>query len=336
VRRAEAEATGPGPIPKSTDLRLASRGSTLALWQAHHVQALLRQRHPGLDVDIEVLHTTGDIITDVPLAMIGDKGLFTKEVDGAVLDGRADCAVHSFKDVPTKMPDGLVLAAVMEREDPRDAFLPGPGRTGKLLELPAGARIGTSSLRRRSILLNARPDLVVEDLRGNLDTRFRKLEEGRYDGIILALAGVRRFGREAAVGEVLEPPAWLPAAGQGALAIVARDGDEETLQRLRHLNHPATRAATAAERAFLARLEGGCQIPIGALATIAGDDLSLSGLVASLDGSTVVRGEIRGPADQASSLGEDLARELAGKGADRVLREVRGSDRRDIPDASAP
>jgi hydroxymethylbilane synthase len=317
-------------------VRLASRGSTLALWQAHHVQALLRARHHGLDVDIEILHTTGDIITDVPLAMIGDKGLFTKEVDGAVLDGRADCAVHSFKDVPTKMTDGLVLAAVMEREDPRDAFLAAPGRPASLSALPEGACIGTSSLRRRSILLHARPDLVVEDLRGNLDTRFRKLAEGHYDGIILALAGVRRFGREDAVAQVLEPPQWLPAAGQGALAIIARQDDTATLQLLEDLDHAPTRAATAAERAFLARLEGGCQIPIGALAVIENGVLALRGLVASLDGTTIIRGEIEGDPGDATRLGEELARQLVGKGADRVLREVRNSDPSDIPDASAP
>lgn len=317
-------------------LRLASRGSTLALWQAHHVQALLQARHAGLDVEIEILHTTGDIITDVPLAMIGDKGLFTKEVDGAVLDGRAHCAVHSFKDVPTRLPDGLVLAAVLEREDPRDAFLPAPGRTSLLAELPDGARIGTSSLRRRSILLNAHPGMVVEDLRGNLNTRFRRLEEGRYDGIILALAGVRRFGREADVGEVLDPPRWLPAAGQGALALVARADDAATLDLLHHLDHPDTRAATAAERAFLARLEGGCQIPIGALGIVADDQLHLQGLVASLDGGTVVRGEQHGVTAQPEALGRRLAEQLLGQGAGAVLRAVRGTDPEDLPDASAP
>jgi hydroxymethylbilane synthase len=320
----------------SATMRLASRGSTLALWQAYHVQRLLRSMHEGLDVDIEVLHTTGDIITDVPLAMIGDKGLFTKEVDGAVLDGRAHCAVHSFKDVPTKLPEGLTLAAVMEREDPRDAFLPAPGRTSLLDELPAGARIGTSSLRRRSILLNARPDIVVEDLRGNLNTRFRKLEEGRYDGIILALAGVRRFGRESEIGQVLDPPHWLPAAGQGALAIVAREDDTETLERLRPLDHSMSRAATTAERAFLARLEGGCQIPIGALAVLQGEELYLRGLVASLDGSTIVRGELTGAASDAFELGETLAAQLIGRGADVVLRSVRGADPGDVPQPSAP
>jgi hydroxymethylbilane synthase len=319
-----------------TTLRLASRGSTLALWQAHHVQALLRTMHSGLEVEIEILHTTGDIITDVPLAMIGDKGLFTKEVDAAVLDGRTHAAVHSFKDVPTKLPDGLALAAVMEREDPRDAFLPAPGRPRTLEEMPAGARIGTSSLRRRSILLAARPDLRIDDLRGNLNTRFRKLEDGEYDGIILALAGVRRFGREADVGQILDPPHWLPAAGQGALAIVARADDDETLRRLEPLDHPATRAATAAERAFLARLEGGCQIPIGALALTEGDGLYLRGLVASLDGATVVRGERSGSLAEAAATGEALAEALIGMGADAVLRAVRNVDRRDLPDASAP
>jgi hydroxymethylbilane synthase len=317
-------------------LELASRGSTLALWQAHHVQRLLSAMHEHLAVEIQVLETTGDIITDVPLAMIGDKGLFTKEVDGAVLDGRAHFAVHSFKDVPTRLPDGLVLAAVMEREDPRDAFLPAPGRTAALADLPAGARVGTSSLRRRALLLGERPDMVVEDLRGNLDTRLRKLDEGRYDGIILALAGVRRFGREDAVGELLEPPAWLPAAGQGALAIVAREDDEETLGHLRLLDHGPTRAATAAERSFLAHLEGGCQIPIGALGTHEDGRLRLRGLVASLDGSTILRGELAGDNRRAADLGLELAGRLLDDGADAVLREVRAINPRQIPDASAP
>ncbi|CAN5671015.1 hydroxymethylbilane synthase [soil metagenome] len=317
-------------------LRLASRGSTLALWQAHHVQSLLRSLHDGLDVDIEVLHTTGDIITDVPLAMIGDKGLFTKEVDAAVLDGRADFAVHSFKDVPTKLPDGLTLAAVMEREDPRDAYLPAPGRTMLLNELPAGARIGTSSLRRRAILLNVRPDFVVEDLRGNLDTRLNRLEEGRYDGIILALAGVRRFGRESAVGEALDPPHWLPAAGQGALALVARTDDAVTLERLQPLDHADTRAATTAERAFLSRLEGGCQIPIGALGTVDGNRLLLRGLVASLDGETIIRGERSGSVSDAAELGHSLAQQLLDQGAGGVLSEIRDMNSADLPRASAP
>lgn len=317
-------------------LRLASRGSTLALWQAHHVQAALQTTHDGLDVDIEVLNTTGDIITDVPLSMIGDRGLFTKEVDAAVLDGRTHAAVHSFKDVPTKLPDGLTLAAVLEREDFRDAFLPAPGRGPTLKSLPAGARIGTSSLRRRSILLHARPDLVVEDLRGNLNTRFRKLEEGHYDGIILAMAGVKRFGREEAVGEALDPPEWLPATGQGALAIVAREDDVDTIDLLQPLNHADTRAATMAERAFLARLEGGCQIPIGALATVNGASLHLQGLVASLDGRHVVRGQAVGTVASAAGTGRQLAETLIADGADAILREVRGDGADPAPAPAAP
>jgi hydroxymethylbilane synthase len=317
-------------------LRLGSRGSTLALWQAHHVQRLLQHAHPGLEVEIEVLHTMGDRILDVPLSMIGDKGLFTKEVDGAVLDGRVHFAVHSFKDVPTRLPDGLTLAAVMEREDPRDAYLPAPGTPPAFADLPHGARIGTSSLRRRSLLLSARPDLRVDDLRGNLDTRIQKLHAGEYDAIILALAGVRRFGREEAVGDTLNPPHWLPAAGQGALAIVCRNGEEDTLAYLRTLNHADTRAATAAERAMLARLEGGCQIPIGALAAVDGSELTLHGLVASLDGSRIIRGAAAGAADQAVEVGERLARQLVEQGAAAILHEVRGLTPEEVPEAPAP
>jgi hydroxymethylbilane synthase len=284
-------------------------------------------------VEIDVLHTTGDRITDVPLSMIGDKGLFTKEVDAAVLDGRAQCAVHSFKDVPTRLTDGLALAAVLQREDPRDAYLPAPGRPRTLAELPVRARVGTSSLRRRALLLAARNDLVVDDLRGNLDTRFRRLHDGAYDAIILALAGVRRFGRETDVGEVLDAPHWLPAAGQGALAIVARADDEQTLARLQPLDHADTRAATTAERACLAWLEGGCQIPIGALGTIDGDRLNLLGLVASLDGRTVVRGEIDGATHDAAVVGHALAQQLIAHGADDVLRDVRAGGRAPAPAA---
>jgi hydroxymethylbilane synthase len=316
-------------------VRLASRGSTLALWQARLVQSLLRTLHHGIDVDIEILHTTGDRITDVPLSMIGDRGLFTKEVDNAVLDGRAQLAVHSYKDVPTQLPEGLTLAAVLEREDPRDAFLAGPGHAPGINDLPVGARVGTSSLRRRALLLAARSDLLVEDLRGNLDSRLKKLDEGRYDGIILALAGLRRFGREDRAGELLDPPQWLPAAGQGALALVARAGDDETLSLTRPLDHELTRAATDAERTFLRRLEGGCQIPIGALGTLAGSRLTLHGLVASLDGTTIVRGEATGAANDARAVGEDLAGQLSARGAQDVLSAIRAADP-DTPRPPAP
>jgi hydroxymethylbilane synthase len=320
----------------AVSLRLGSRGSTLALWQAHHVQRALQSLHDRLTVEIEVLHTTGDRIADVPLAMIGEKGLFTREVDAAVLDGRVACAVHSFKDVPTKLPDGIALAAVLAREDPRDAFLPAPGAPAGLLDLPPGARVGTSSLRRQALLLNLRPDTLVTDLRGNLDTRFEKLRTHQYDAIILALAGVRRLGREDAVGETLDPPNWLPAAGQGALAVVCRDDDDVTRAQLQALDHAPTRAATFAERAFLARLEGGCQIPIGALGTVHDDELTLHGLVASLAGTMLVRGSASGPVAAAADVGERLARQLLERGADRILREVRASARPGIPAPAAP
>lgn len=315
---------------------IGSRGSALALWQANHVRDALRSLHPDLAADVEVLHTTGDRITDVPLAMIGDKGLFTREVDDAVLDGRVHCAVHSFKDVPTRLPAGLTLAAVLEREDPRDAFVPGPGRPTRLGDLPPGSRIGTSSLRRRALLLSTCPDLIVEDMRGNLDTRLRKLEEGACDAIIVAYAGLRRLGREDVAGELLGAPEWLPAAAQGALAIVARTDDHPLLERLCPLDHPATRATTAAERAFLARLEGGCQIPIGVLGHVEEDRLSLRGLVAALDGSTIVRGDSEGAADAAAALGRALAVELIGAGAGDVLRTVREASAAELPNASPP
>jgi hydroxymethylbilane synthase len=317
-------------------LRLGSRGSTLALWQAHHVKQLLQSLHAGLAIDVEVLHTTGDRIADVPLAMIGEKGLFTKEVDAAVLDGRVDCAVHSFKDVPTKLPDGITVAAVLEREDPRDAFLPAPGGPARLLDLPAGTRLGTGSLRRRALLLHLRPDAVVTDLRGNLDTRLEKLRTKQYDGIILALAGVRRVGREAAVGETLEPPDWLPAVGQGALAVVCRDDDDVTRTRLRPLEHPPTRAATVAERAFLALLEGGCQVPIGALGSVHDNELVLHGLVASLAGTAIVRGSASGPVAAAGAIGERLARQLLEGGAAAILRDVRAAAGPTVPAPAAP
>jgi hydroxymethylbilane synthase len=317
-------------------LRLASRGSKLALWQAQHCQRLLQSLHHDIAVEIKVLRTTGDRITDVPLAMIGEKGLFTKEVDAAVLDGRADCAVHSFKDVPTILEDGLALAAVLEREDPRDAFLPAPGAPARLLELPRGARVGTSSVRRRALLCHTRRDLSVIDLRGNLETRLEKLREHHYDGVILALAGLRRLGRADVVGEPLDPPAWLPAAAQGALAVVCRAADDETCERLRLLDHAPTRATTLAERAFLGGLEGGCQIPIGALATAQDGQLTLHGLVASLAGTTVVRGSLSGPVAAGVSLGERLATQLLDRGADVILSVIRATAGQRIPAPAEP
>ncbi len=305
-------------------LKIASRGSALALWQAKHVKARLEAEHQGLHVQIEVQHTTGDRITDVPLASIGDKGLFTKEVDRALLDGTADLAVHSLKDVPTTLEPGLDLGAISVREDPRDAVVFRPGSPVNLGDLPRGARVGTSSLRRRAQLLAFRPDLVIEDLRGNLDTRLQRVADGDFDAAILALAGIRRLSREDAVGQVLGPPEWLPAVGQGALGIAIREDADATRKLVAVLDDPATRRAVTAERAFLHQLEGGCQVPIGALARVDGPSLTLNGLVASLDGREVVRGEQAGSSADPGAAGRALALRLADEGAAAILAAIRG------------
>jgi len=317
-------------------LRLGTRGSRLALFQAELVKRRLEERHPGLTVEIRILQTTGDRITDVPLAKIGDKGLFTKELDRAILDGEVDAAVHSLKDMPTNLVDGLVLGAVLDREDPSDVLIPAPGRPRTLAELPPGSRVGTSSLRRRAQLRHLRPDLVVDDLRGNLDTRFARLREGRFDAAILARAGVVRLGLEEHIGETLHPPAWLPAAGQGALGVAVASDDHRTLELLRPLHDDDARAATAAERAFLRALEGGCQIPIGAFATRHGDELRLHGLVAALDGDPLLRGEVVGKSDAPEELGKRLADELIARGAASILAGIRALHEERLPRASAP
>lgn len=317
-------------------IRLASRGSALALWQARHIQALLGRAHRGLTVAIEVVTTTGDRITDVPLAHIGDTGLFTKEVDRAVLDGRADFAVHSLKDVPTVASPGLLLAAVPERNDPRDALLVAPGQPRSLEALPAGARIGTSSLRRRALLLEQRPDLLVTDLRGNLDTRLARLAEKQYDAIVLAAAGLHRLGWDDEIAQILEPPTWLPAAGQGALAVVCRSDDDDTRALLAALEHAPSRATTTAERTLLRTLEGGCQIPIGALASVDSERLQLHAFVASIAGTTSVRGEAAGTVADAEQIGAQLANDMIARGASRILDEVRAEGEDGVPRPTAP
>ena len=316
-------------------LTIATRGSTLALWQANHVRDHLLEAHPGLSVHLRMVKTTGDRVTDVPLSSIGDRGLFTREVDRLLLDGEADLAVHSLKDLPTRTEPGLAIAAVSRREDPRDVVVFGPDAPASLDDLPPGATVGTSSLRRRAQLLGRRPDLSVQDLRGNLDTRLARAAAGDYDAIILAAAGIRRLDRAAEIGEWLDPPGWLPAVGQGALGIATREDDGRTRDLVRVLEHAPTRQATTAERAFLAELEGGCQVPIGALAELSDDrDLTLHGLVASLDGATILRGHARGAAADADALGRRLAEDLLGQGADSVLAAVRAEA--PFPGASPP
>jgi hydroxymethylbilane synthase len=294
-------------------LVIASRGSQLALWQARWVEAQLKAA--GHESRIEIIKTTGDKITDVPLAKVGTKGLFTKEIEEALLDGRAQLAVHSLKDLPTELPEGLVLAAVPEREDPRDAVI---GR--KLADLPPGAKVGTSSLRRSAQLRKLRPDLVVESIRGNLDTRIRKLDEGQYDAILLAAAGMKRLGWGARIAEILSPEQMCPAVGQGALAIEARAGF--VLPAV--LDHPESHIAVLAERGLLGALGGGCQVPIGAHATVAGGRVRLLGLVAAPDGSEVVRAEAEGPVSESEAIGRGLGAELLDRGARKILDGVYG------------
>jgi hydroxymethylbilane synthase len=308
---------------KRTRIRIGTRGSRLALWQAEHVAGRLRDAHPDLEVAIETIRTTGDRILDAPLARIGGKGLFTKEIEEALLDGRVDVAVHSLKDLPTTLPEGLGLGAVLSRHDPSDVLVSAGGRG--LAELPDGARIGTSSLRRRAQLLHARPGLEVVDVRGNVPTRLEKAASGAVDAVVLARAGVERLGLGERITEVLPAETILPAPGQGAVGIEVRQGDEPTLERLRGLEDEATRAATDAERAFLEALGGGCQVPIAALAVPPPDDpgaLRLEGMVADVTGVRMLRGTRAAEIGQAHALGRALAIELIGRGASEILAEL--------------
>jgi hydroxymethylbilane synthase len=303
-------------------LRIVSRGSALARWQSRAVGERLRSLGAPQPLFVEV-RTTGDRVTDVPLAQIGGRGLFTKEVDEVLLRGDGEIAVHSLKDLPTTLPEGLALAAVLEREDPRDALLVAPGIPGRLARIPARSKVGTSSLRRRALLGSVRPDLEVVDLRGNLDTRMGRLERGDYDAILVAAAGVTRLGLADRIAERLDPTSWLPAVGQGALAVVCRDDDDSTLGLVSALTHPRTRDATVAERSFLAELEGGCQVPIAALATFEEEELRLRACVASLSGARVLRGEASAEGRAPAELGRAVAADLLAQGAADLLDEVR-------------
>jgi len=297
-------------------LRIGSRGSQLALWQANHVASLLREK--GHEVTIEVIKTTGDKITDVALAKVGTKGMFTKEIEEALDEKRVDLAVHSLKDVPTVLEAKFMLAAIMEREDPRDVFV--SKNYSSIATLPRGARVGTSSLRRVAQLKAQRHDLEVLPLRGNVDTRIRKMEEGEYFAIILAAAGVRRLGRMEWVRELLDPEVMCPAAGQGALAIETRAGDNEVLTHLKFLNHEPSRRAVFCERAALNVLGGGCQVPIGAYAREENGRLLLQAVVARPDGSEVIREEQLG--HDPEQLGASVGAALLEKGARKILEQV--------------
>jgi len=301
-------------------LRIGTRGSQLALWQANWVREQLENRYPGLDVGVVTIKTMGDKILDVPLAKIGGKGLFVKEIEAALLENTIDIAVHSMKDVPTELPGELGIVAVTEREDPRDAVI-GNGKT-PILDLPRASVIGTSSLRRQAQLLAARPDFAMEPLRGNINTRLRKLREGLYNAIILAMAGVKRLGWDDEVTEVLDTKVMLPAIGQGALGIEARLNDEPTLDMISFLDHEITRSCVTAERSFLHRLEGGCQVPVAAHGTVDGGEVTLEGLVASVDGERVIKMSDRASAADAVVLGTKLADQILEAGGRKILEEL--------------
>ena len=301
-------------------IRIATRKSPLAMWQAEHVAATLRQAHPDLVVEIIGMSTQGDKILDTPLAKIGGKGLFVKELEERMLSGDADIAVHSMKDVPVKLPPGLHLAVIMQREDPRDAFV--SNRHASLADLPQGARVGTSSLRRQCQLADRRPDLNIMPLRGNVNTRLRKLDEGEYDAIILASAGLLRLGFGERIRGFIPIDDSLPAIGQGAIGIECRADDTRVNALLQPLHHVPTASRVQAERAMNHRLEGGCQVPIGGHAILEGEQLILRGLVGTVDGSEIVRAEISGPTSDAVRLGTALAEELLEHGAAEILREL--------------
>jgi hydroxymethylbilane synthase len=296
--------------------RIGSRGSQLALWQAEHIAGQLRGQ--GHEVEIEIIKTTGDKITDVPLAKVGTKGMFTKEIEEALAAGAVDLAVHSLKDLPTELAPGFEIAAITRREDARDAFL--SRHFDSVSELPQRARVGTSSLRRQAQLLALRPDLVMIPLRGNVDTRLRKLEDGEYDAILLAAAGLARLGRRERVRSVLAPNVVCPAPGQGALAIEIRAGDEEVRRGIAFLDHAESRAATGCERELLRVLGGGCQVPIGALATASSAGLEMTAVVARPDGSELIREFQRGTDPQ--ELGRRVGEALLQRGAEEILREL--------------
>ena len=299
-------------------LRIGSRGSQLALWQANHISALLRER--GHQVEIEIIKTTGDKITDVALAKVGTKGMFTKEIEEALAAGRVDLAVHSLKDLPTEIPPDFEIAAITQRENPRDVLV--SKKHASIKELPQRARVGTSSLRRQAQLKALRPDLEIYPLRGNVDTRLRKLEAGDYEAIILAAAGVNRLGLTALVKQIIPAEIMCPAAGQGALGIEIRKGDEAIRQHLSFLDDSAARQTTTAERALLNKLGGGCQVPIGAFAELRAREIHLEGVVAHPDGSLVLRESRDG--NDPELLGNEVGESLLSRGGDAILQEVYG------------
>lgn len=301
-------------------ITIGTRKSLLALWQSNYIKDCLEKQYPDCEVRLQKIVTKGDKILDVPLSKIGGKGLFTKEIETALLEGEVDLAVHSLKDMPTKLPDGLCLTAITRRAVVGDAFVSNKYRT--FAEMPAGAVLGTSSLRRKAQLLARRPDLDIRDLRGNVDTRLRKLDDGQYDAIILAAAGLTRLGYADRIRETLPCDFCIPAVGQGALAIECRSDNTEVRNLLEFLNHPETKSCTDAERAFLGLVEGGCQVPIGVHADIANDTMHITAIIASLDGSTLIRDEIDGNPADAIVLGKTLGNRMLETGGREILDAI--------------
>jgi hydroxymethylbilane synthase len=307
----------------SKTITIGTRGSPLALWQAHWIKSQLESLHDDLTVELVKIKTSGDKIQDVPLAKVGGKGLFTKEIEESMLRYETDIAVHSMKDVPVQFPPSLALSVITEREDPRDALISRKGL--KLDSLPKGAKVGTGSFRRTTQLLHYRPDLEVVPMRGNVQTRLNKLESEGLDAIILAAAGLIRLGMADRITENIEPEIMLPGGGQGAVGIESRKEDIRVMNRIFPLDHEETHRALEAERSFLTRLEGGCQVPIGVYATIEGETLHLRGLVGSLDGKQVLKAERKGPVEDPEAIGFQLAGEILDMGADKILKEVYGT-----------
>jgi hydroxymethylbilane synthase len=302
-------------------IKLGSRGSQLALWQSECVKKALIKAYPDLSIEIKVIKTTGDKILDVALSKIGDKGLFTKEIEKEMLAGKIDMAVHSMKDLPSQIESGLCIGAVLKRENPQDVLI--ANGDFKLMDLPFQALVGTSSLRRKAQIKAVRPDLQIVDLRGNVETRIKKLRQGNMDAIILACAGVKRLGYEQEISQYLPYELMLPAPGQGAIAVQARENDSEILSLLTAINDIDTATAVAAERSFLAKLEGGCQVPIAARAEIKAQQLTLQGMVASLDGSTILRLEMQGDRENPVGTGLELGQRMLACGAKDILNQVR-------------
>jgi hydroxymethylbilane synthase len=305
----------------NNSIRIGTRGSKLALWQANWVKTVLEKKFPSTPVELNIIKTRGDKILDVPLAKVGGKGLFVKEIEEALLARRIDIAVHSMKDMPADIPQGLCIGAVPERENPVDVFISRSG--AKFNQLAAGSVIGTSSLRRGAQLRHARPDIAIRPMRGNLDTRLKKLESENFDALVLAAAGVKRLNLEHKITEYLSPAIMLPAIGQGALCIEIRRDDAIVGPMVATLDHAPTRAVVAGERAFLNRLEGGCQVPIAGNGRIHEKQFTLTGLVAEVDGSRIIKEEKSGPLDSVETIGTELAEGLLSRGADKILQKLK-------------